>query len=180
MVWGPVCDAPPLLRGFVSATIGLSVRHSTPCEAPQESQCVLLSTKGQFTLKTLSKAGITPTKLKDEEEVAVIGGLCDAWKAPKMARKTLPVGALIRRASVAFQFTRREVMADLLGATVIEPVRCELTSTSIRADWLQAWQRAAEDPDDQPLPRLPKLGVRRGKPRDHSHGFRDTRELHWE
>jgi len=55
-------------------------------------------------------------------------------------------------------------MADLLGATVIEPVRCELTSTSIRADWLQAWQRVAEDPDDQPLPWLyagAPAGIRR-------------------
>ena len=74
------------------------------------------------------------------------------------------MGALIRRAAVAFPFARRVVTADMLGATVIEPVRCELTSTSIRTEWLQAWQRAAEDPDDQPPPWLyagAPAGIRR-------------------
>jgi len=78
---GSFCDAPPLLRRCVFATIDLSVRYCIPCEAPQESQYALLSTKEQFTFKTPSKAGAIPAKLKGEEEVAVRGGLSDAWKS---------------------------------------------------------------------------------------------------
>jgi len=59
-------------------------------------------------------------------------------------------GHLDREPSDTHVLNIRRLLSDCVGATDTEPVNNETYQTSVRAGILQAWRRAAEDPDDQP------------------------------